>query len=202
MDVMRAATAAAAAPLPGHTVSAEELQIMSAHVRLTTHYSTTEAAATSTGQDFKEHQGAGAAELLECSYEGAAGRRPLHGDTGAAPLEDLQAGAASVAAAHQRPSEPSAADQPESGSELQGPATDNQLPEESMIFQMPVAEEEDHEGQLLLPANEVMYNAAMGVQLSPPLIMPGNEVPDHHNINTDSSGDDDASYGDSQLWSF
>ncbi|CAK9229789.1 unnamed protein product [Sphagnum jensenii] len=88
-------------------------------------------------------------------------------------------------------------------SELQGPATDNQLPEESMIFQMPVAEEEEgHEGQLLLPANEVMYNAAMGVQLSPPLIMPGNEVPDHHNINTDSSGDDDASYGDSQLWSF
>jgi hypothetical protein len=175
---------------------------MSAHVRLATHYSTTEAAATSTGQDF-EHQGAGAAELLECSYDGAAGRRPLHGDTGAAPLEDLQAGAASVAAAHQRPSEPSAADQPESESELQGPATDNQLPEESMIFQMPVAEEEeDHEGQLLLPASEVMYNAAMGVQLSPPLIMPGNEVPDHHNINTDSSGDDDASYGDSQLWSF
>jgi hypothetical protein len=200
MDVMRAATAAAA-PLPGHTVSAEELQIMSAHVRLATHYSTTEAAATSTGQDFKEHQGAGAAELLECSYEGAAGRRPLHGDTGAAPLEDLQVGAASVAAGHI--SEPSAADQSESGSELQGPATDNQLPEESIIFQMPVAEEEeDHEGQLLLPANEVMYNAAMGVQLSPPLIMPGNEVPDHHNINTDSSGDDDASYGDSQLWSF
>jgi hypothetical protein len=66
---------------------------------------------------------------------------------------------------------------------------------------MPVAEE-GHEGQLLLPANEVMYNAAMGVQLSPPLMMPGNEVPDHHNINTDSSGDDDASYGDSQLWSF
>jgi hypothetical protein len=200
MDVMRAA----AAPLPGHTVSAEELQIMSAHVRLATHYSTTEAAATSTGEDFKEHQGAGAAELLECSYEeekGAAGRRPLHGDTGAAPLEDLQAGAASVAAAHQRPSEPSAADQLESGSELQGAMTDNQLPEESMVFQMPVAEE-DHEGQLLLPANEVMYNAAMGVQLSPPLIMPGNEVHDHHNINTDSSGDDDASYGDSQLWSF
>ncbi|CAM6047856.1 unnamed protein product [Sphagnum compactum] len=86
-------------------------------------------------------------------------------------------------------------------SELQGPATDNQLPEESMIFQV-AEEEEDHEVQLLLPANEVMYNAAMGVQLSPPLIMPGNEVPDHHNINTDSSGDDDASYGDSQLWSF
>jgi len=204
MDVMRAATAAAA-PLPGHTVSAEELQIMSAHVRLATHYSTTEAAATPTGQDFKEHQGAGASELPECSYEEekeAAGRRPLHGDTGAAPLEDLQAGAASVAAARQRPSEPSAANQSESGSELQGPATDNQLPEESMIFQMPVAEEEDHEVQLLLPANEVMYNAAMGVQLSPPLIMPGNEVPDHRNINTDSSGDDDASYGDSQLWSF
>jgi hypothetical protein len=201
MDVMRAATAAAA-PLPGHTVSAGELQIMSAQVRLATHYSTTEAAATATGQDFKEHQGAGAAELLECSYEEAAGRRPLHGDTGAAPLEDLQAGAASVAAAHQRPSEPAAADQSESGSELQGPATDNQLPE-SIIFQMPVAEaEEDREVQLLLPANEVMYNAAMGVQLSPPLIMPGNEVPDHHNINTDSSGDDDASYGDSQLWSF
>jgi hypothetical protein len=175
---------------------------MSAHVRLATHYSTTEAAATSTVQDFKEDQGAGAAELLECSYEEAAGRRPLHGDTGAAPLEDLQAGTAPVAAAHQRPSEPSAADQSESGSELQGPATDNQLPEESMIFQMQVAEEEDHEGQLLLPANEVMYNAAMGVQLSPPLIMPGNEVPDHHNINTDSSGDDDASYRDSQLWSF
>jgi hypothetical protein len=179
---------------------------MSTHVRLATHYSTTEAAATSTGQDFKEHQGGRAAELLECSYEEekeAAGRRPLHGDTGAAPLENLQAGAASVAAAHQRPSEPSAADRSESGSELQGPATDNQLPEESMIFQMPVAEEEEgHEGQLLLPANEVMYNAAMGVQLSPPLIMPGNEVPDHHNINTDSSGDDDASYGDSQLWSF
>jgi len=205
MDVMRTATTAAA-PLPGHTVSAEELQIMSTHVRLATHYSTTEAAATSTGQDFKEHQGAGAAELLECSYEEekeAAGRRPLHGDTGAAPPENLQAGAASVAAAHQRPSEPSAADRSESGSELQGPATENQLPEESMIFQMPVAEEEEgHEGQLLLPANEVMYNAAMGVQLSPPLIMPGNEVPDHHNINTDSSGDDDASYGDSQLWSF
>ncbi|CAK9254102.1 unnamed protein product [Sphagnum jensenii] len=118
-------------------------------------------------------------------------------------MKNLQAGAASVAAAHQRPSEPSAANRSESGSELQGPATDNQLPEESMIFQMPVAEEEEgHEGQLLLPANEVMYNAAMGVQLSPPLIMPGNEVPDHHNINTDSSGDDDASYGDSQLWSF
>jgi hypothetical protein len=177
---------------------------MSAHVRLATHYSTTEAAATSTGQDFKEQQGAGAAELLECSYEEekeTAGKRPLHGDTGAAPLENLQAGAASVVAAHQRPSEPSAADRSESGSELQGPATGNQLPEESIIFQIPVAEG-GHEGQLLLPANEVMYNAAMGVQLSPPLMMPGNEVPDHHNINTDSSGDDDASYGDSQLWSF
>ncbi|CAM6022075.1 unnamed protein product [Sphagnum balticum] len=132
----------------------------------------------------------GPAALLNFPESSASLPRP-------ADLSDKSIQAAATAAANMM------TDQSESGSELQGPATDNQLPEESMIFQMPVAEEEeDHEGQLLLPANEVMYNAAMGVQLSPPLIMPGNEVPDHHNINTDSSGDDDASYGDSQLWSF